>query len=419
MPLKDKTVLELSTPHPYINDYIYSELILPANNAQIEDAIQKVRGIGREEYMQISVISCPRLPELTDTRLDCPTIKELNFFAKRIEALPMTQVMAMNVLFETQKEAGEYENGVSMKELINMTYGLDAMTVVGGIRNDKELGEMIKANEMEPYMYKLSDEMIEMLDAEKVGKKFREGESGVFKNDYYIARLGYQWPKVYDGETLPNEFEEDTEMGDIRIKITHQPYEGMDKAHEDAIWVSLPLSEPEMKSIAERFGEENIQNCVVFQVESTIPKLDLELFAYTKDFSGFNELAKEYAELKVEDKIKFKALMYINEPENAIEAIDLLKNLPRYELSYYSDTTVAYATEYLSKMLPTNFDMDVFTNNGLSVIGNRILEHIGASMTEYGVISDKDIRLFDVITVKQEEQCQDEETEQEMGGMQM
>ena len=125
MPLKDKTVLELSTPHPYINDYIYSELILPANNAQIEDAIQKVRGIGREEYMQISVISCPRLPELTDTRLDCPTIKELNFFAKRIEALPMTQVMAMNVLFETQKEAGEYENGVSMKELINMTYGLD------------------------------------------------------------------------------------------------------------------------------------------------------------------------------------------------------------------------------------------------------------------------------------------------------
>ena len=43
MSLRDKVVAEITTVNSIAGEYIYTDLILPANAMQIEDALQKAR----------------------------------------------------------------------------------------------------------------------------------------------------------------------------------------------------------------------------------------------------------------------------------------------------------------------------------------------------------------------------------------
>ncbi|MBQ6907403.1 MAG: hypothetical protein IJQ28_03405, partial [Clostridia bacterium] len=85
MSLRDKTVFEITTVNPLNKEYYYTDLILPATEAEIEDTLQKARVMeSGNTWRDIHAINSPYLPELADTLLDAPTIDELNFFAKRI-----------------------------------------------------------------------------------------------------------------------------------------------------------------------------------------------------------------------------------------------------------------------------------------------------------------------------------------------
>ena len=117
MSLRDKVVAEITTVNAIAGEYIYTDLILPANAMQIEDALQKARITDSYDDMTVSIINCPYLPELTNTRLDGVNIKELNLFAKRVTILPENEVIALNGIFLNQNAQGKYDDGITMKEL--------------------------------------------------------------------------------------------------------------------------------------------------------------------------------------------------------------------------------------------------------------------------------------------------------------
>ena len=421
MALRDKVVIELSTEDLYGTGYHYANLTLPATGGQIEDAMQKARAVGREEYMQISVISSPRLPELMDTRLDCPTIKEMDFFAQRLEKLTDTQLIGLNALFETQKEAGEYEDGVTIKDLINMTYDLDGMIVIPGISNDRELGEMVKANEMEPYMHKMSDEMIELLDSEKVGLKFREAECGTFKNGHYVGRLGYDWPEVYDGKTLPEPERKAIGGEFIQMLVAKSGIENPEEAEKSAVLIGLPIDTETANTIARTLEEKCIEDCVYFDFQSSISWLDDELYGDTQIFDKLNNVAFVYETLSPEDKLKFKAVSESVQCTDLDTAREIMNNLNRYQVSHYTADYESYAQEYMQLKLPTEFDTSILTDCNLSRLGMKLCERLECKMTSYGVVSKEGGQIFATIrpVEDEEEQMEYEEAEQEMGGMQM
>lgn len=171
MSLRDKVVAEITTVNSIAGEYIYTDLILPANAMQIEDALQKARITDSYDDMtDISIINCPYLPELTNTRLDGVSIKELNLFAKRVTILSENEIIALNGIFLNQNAQGKYDDGISMKELINLTYGLQAVPVVKNISTDKQLGQFILDNDLNEEIVKMGDGAVEMLDRVAVGK---------------------------------------------------------------------------------------------------------------------------------------------------------------------------------------------------------------------------------------------------------
>jgi len=420
MALRDKVVVELCTEDLYGKGYYYSTLTLPASDGQIEDAMQKARAIGREGYMQISVISCPRLPELMDTRLDSPTIKEMNFFAQRLERLPDNQLIVLNALFDTQKESGEYENGVLMKDLINMTYDLDGMVVLQGISNDRELGEMVKDNEMEPYMHDLDNETIQLLDAEKVGKKFRDSECGVFSRGHYVARLGYNWPEVYDGKTLPEPERKAIGGGFIQMLVAKSGIENPEEAEKSAVLIGLPIDTEKANTIAQSLGEKRIEDCVYFDFQSPISWLNDEMYGDTEIFGKLNCVAFIYETLSPEDKLKFKAVSESLQCKDLDMAKEIMNNLDRYQLSHYTEDYESYAMEYMQLKLPTEFDTSIFKECKMDTLGRRLCDRLDCKLTGYGVVSSEGGQIFaTVVEESDEEEMVQKQGENGIGGMQM
>ena len=95
--MQNKTIkIELCNEKPNSTEHFYSSVWLPASDADILDVYHKARVINWLNVgADIRVEQCPQLPELVGTRLDSPTMDELNFLAKRLgelsEEVPCSQ----------------------------------------------------------------------------------------------------------------------------------------------------------------------------------------------------------------------------------------------------------------------------------------------------------------------------------------
>ena len=79
--------LELSVENPFHGGHYYTELLLPAADYELKDAMQRVRAAGRENTVEFNIFKCDILPKLQNICLDTFSLDELNFFAKRLISL--------------------------------------------------------------------------------------------------------------------------------------------------------------------------------------------------------------------------------------------------------------------------------------------------------------------------------------------
>ena len=415
MSLRDKVVAEIATVNSITREYIYTDLILPANAMQIEDALQKARITDSYDDMtDISIINCPYLLELTNTRIDGVNIKELNLFAKRVAILSKYELIALNGIFLNQNAQGKYDDGIPMKDLINLTYGLDSVPVITDISTDKEIGEFVIENDLNEEIVKMSDSAVELLDRATVGKQHREAEYGEFVAGCYVATAVYQFPQEYTGATEEQLKFENTIV--FALDVAEAPVNDSMENAESAETIYLPIPKNEANRIANIHNEGCIEDCVYYGFESAIKEIDGQIFGDMQDFDKLNDISERYVSYSQSDRVKFKAVIESEEPKSLDEIRDIAENLHRYKLSYHADSAEAFAKDYLAHNMPKGFDMDFFKQTNLTQFGKMLAERLGASFTEYGVISARDKVLYDIVP------CDDEQTEkqtEEMGGMQM
>ena len=416
MSLRDKVVAEIATVNSITREYIYTDLILPATVMQIEDALQKARITDSYDDMtDISIINCPYLPELTNTRIDGVNIKELNLFAKRVAILSKYELIALNGIFLNQNAQGKYDDGIPMKDLINLTYGLDSVPVITDISTDKEIGEFVIENDLNEEIVKMSDDAVEMLDRVAVGKQHREAECGEFVAGCYVATAVYQFPQEYTGATEEQLKFENTIV--FALDVAEAPVNDSMENAESAETIYLPMPKNEANEIAKAHDEGCIEDCVYYGFESAIKEIDGQIFGDMQDFDKLNDIAERYVSYSQSDRVKFKAVIESEEPKSLDEIRDIAENLHRYKLSYHADSAEAFAKDYLAHNMPKGFDMNFFRQTNLTQFGKMLAERLGASFTEYGVVSARDKGLYDIVPYNAEEQAQTET--EDMGGMQM
>ena len=379
-----KTTIELSAQSPSGN-LLYTTLELPATRGEITDAAHRLRNLPVSE---IVITDSDALPELADTRLEAPTVDELNFFASRVNALPDDELAALGGVFLHRGNLGEFEDGLTMKDLINMTYGLDGVMIAPNVANDEQLGQFVIDNEMNDDIAELSDEIIELLDRERVGRRQRENEGGEFMNGRYVVAGGFESPEVYDGVTLPVEEASDAVF---RLHIA-----APDAEEGATVAVELPMTQESIDLFAQEHDGQPIGSFVVVNMESGIPQITGSQFGSMDNFVLLNGIAQAYSEMNVGERMTFKAALQAQGglSGDLSDILETAESVREYELAAFVSDEAEFFKEYLAHSLPTDFDVRWLDTLAISTDSLHLLERLGATVTDYGILSARGESLY-------------------------
>ena len=379
-----KTTIELSAQSPSGN-LLYTTLELPATRGEITDAAHRLRNLPVSE---IVITGSDALPELADTRLDAPTVDELNFFASRVNALPDDELAALGGVFLHRGNLGEFEDGLTMKDLINMTYGLDGVMIAPNVANDEQLGQFVIDNEMNDDIAALSDEIIELLDRERVGRRQRENEGGEFMNGRYVVAGGFESPEVYDGVTLPAEAISDAVF---RLHIA-----APDAEEGATVAVELPMTQESIDLFAQEHDGQPIGSFMIVNMESGIPQITGSQFGSMDNFVLLNGIAQAYSEMNVGERMTFKAALQAQGglSGDLSDVLETAESVSEYELAAFVSDEAEFFKEYLAHSLPTDFDVRWLDTLVISTDSLHLLERLGATVTDYGILSARGESLY-------------------------
>lgn len=382
--------LELSAEKALNGGYYYAELLLPAADYEIKDAMQRTRAVGRENTVEVSILECDILPELQDIRLDTFSLDELNFFAKRLASLPDEELPVFYAVTEQIFNDAD-ENPVSIKDLINCTYSLDTVPVAHNVSNLSELGRFAFENELLSDLEGIPESAVPFLNAEQIGRVQQKNDSGVFESRLYIPTVHYDRPEIYDGVTLPDEEPSDFA---IRLLVSGTPEHIKGDPVDRAIWLNLPMASDILANYAAAFNEADIGDCVYYDFESVIPQITSEMFGCMSDVQILNKLAAEIRIMSESEQTKFKAVLDAENTTSIHDALNAAQNLWRYEFTAEPDTADAFFKKYILENTSTEFDSRWLENLLPRNEADKLLGRIGAAVTDYGVISARNGHLF-------------------------
>ena len=385
--MNNKTIkIELCAEKQRSMEHFYSSVWLPAKDYEIADAYHKARVTTEADTgVDIRIESCPLLPELVGTRLDSPTMDELNFLARRLEVLTEDERTVLKAV-KSKVLTGDEDELVSMKDLINLTYGLDKVSVYPGISSDKALGEFVIENDLHPDISAIPDESMYLINKATIGKLHRENEGGVFVNGKYVLAGEYELPEIYDGESYLGR---DTFLDFsyvFRLEIVKAP-KGNEEAQPTNDWLSLPVDISEFKAFAERHGEKCLEDCTYLGFESAIPQFQEHHFGDMNKIHDLNCLAKVYMAMSPMDKVKFKAVLEAKEVSDLETMRSIGARIDKYELDTQIDNPTEYFKEYIARHLDKDFDREWLDSLSIYNEGRTLLNRTNTSITSYGAVS--------------------------------
>ncbi len=406
--MQNKTVkIEFCNEKKYNTEHFYSSVWLPAKDYEILDAYHKVRITAEPDAgVDIRIEDCPLLPELVGTRLDSPTMDELNFFANRLASLNQDERMVLKAV-KGKVIKGEEDELVGMKDLINLTYGLKDIMVFPEIKNDEMLGEFVIENDLHPDISAIPDQSLYLINKEMIGKLHRENEGGIFADGKYVLASEYELPEIYDGKRL---LEEDKGLEfwyAFRLEIVKEP-KGNEEVQETNDWLSLPTDEKDIKAYAKKYAEKRIEDCAYLGFESAIPQIKEHHFGDMRKIFDLNLLAKLYMEMSPMDKLKFKAVLEAGDVSNLEKMLSIAWRIDKYELDTEVDDSTEYFKKYIAKHLDKDFDKAWLDSLSVYHEGRTLLNRTNASITSYGAVSYYNCPLYKNVSKYPKYPCLDD-----------
>lgn len=311
-------------------------------------------------------------------------IYKLNLFAERFERLEYPERAAMESLLASNPEC-EFE------DMLLMTYGLDSVPV-WPCKDYYELGEAMIENDMVEELRELPDEYIDLIDREKIGRLVHGKDNGMFVHGYYCVPSNYETPDINIEFGKP-------ENCFFRLLIAPKPT-GSESTKRIAQWLSLPCNKEHLNDIAKDLGIGRVQDMVYYDFQSALPRITVSS-ENMNHIDELNDLAKKLSTLSHADFVKLKAVMESQEFTEISDAAECLNCLDSYGFVGNICSADEFGKEYLSRNLPTNFDLSVLEEMDLQDFGNKILNCKGAVKTSYGVVY---MDLFSALTVQPEQE---------------
>lgn len=242
--------------------YTGAVLKLPAGKAEIADALACAHTPSEKE---IALKWFEDWPQFLDNVLEAcgeKKLEEVNLLAYKLSQMNEAQLNTYEGAIKLRQEDG---NRIDMKELINICYNLDSFVFQPDILNDNMLGELCLMGELLDVIQEASDEVLEMLDEEKVGQALRKSDKGVFTTKGYLFFGSDKWTETYDGMHLP-------EYPDIHEGVISLRLNSLDCNPEKhtGVWLDLPAGEMEIDQALKRLEVSSLNSCIITEVKNEV-----------------------------------------------------------------------------------------------------------------------------------------------------
>lgn len=367
----------------------------PMTVFEIEDVLDKLKQMESDVRFEISEHDNMELPMSICGKEFSADIYKLNLFAERLESLEFMEMTAFKSLLASNPEC-------DFEDMLLMTYGLDSVMVYP-CQECCELGKTVIENEMMPELEGCSDEILQLLDPEKVGRLMQNQEGGVFIDEHYCVTSGYEPPDINIEIGRP-------ERCFFRLLVAPD-YEKREQGH----WVTLPFDEESHLYLSE-------MKCLEFQ--SSLPGITKKSFKKVLELKVLNQFSERLSKLEHSDFVNLKAVMEAENVHDIYRCIECAEHLDEYQFDQSVQDYNEFGIAYLSRNLPTNFDISALENMDLYDFSVKILAQTGGEVTSYGAISGRGQDLYSALTVQPEQQLEEdfeedieEDFEMEIGGM--
>lgn len=378
-------------------EFISGSMEFPMNIFEIRDILDRLKIPDDKPIVQFSISEYDNmeLPYTLCRREFSADIYKLNLFAERLENFDSSEMTAFKSLLIAEPYC-------DFEDILLMTYWLDSVKIYP-CESCCKLGETVIKNKIMPELKKCSDEILALLDCEKVGRLMQKREIGVFVDGHYCVTSGYEKPDISIDIGRPeNCF---FRLLIAPIKANNVPDYG------SAQWVTLPFDEEDM--------DMNFDRMTCVKRESSLPEL-LQNQMQQEKIHELNDFAKLLSELSHNDFVKLKAVMELENVHKILDTLDCIGRLDEYEFDRLVSNESEFGRTYLAQNLPTNFNNSMLENIDLCDFGREILCHKQGKITSYGAISGRGQELYSALTVQPEQQLEEEleeDFELEMGGL--
>ena len=187
----------------------------------------------------------------------------------------------------------------------------------------------------------------------------------------------------------------------FRLKVGLADLNDPEAAEAGAVWLALPIPREEADAIVkDAFGVESIEDCACFDFESGIPQITAVAVKDMASFDALNAVADRYLTMGNDAQLRFKAILgaeNIHDSDGALEAADRLNE---YELSYFDSDAASFFKTHVCHNLDVRFDDHWLDTLLTQNEGKRLVERMGASITDYGILSARGGHLFEPVPVE-------------------
>ena len=188
--------------------------------------------------------------------------------------------------------------------------------------------------------------------------------------------------------------EEEPENAAFLLKVGAYPksaFSDEDPALHD---LCLPADSDELFNVTDKCGEPEINLCFCYEFYSSIPQITSDMFDSMEEIDELNTLAQRIAAMSESEQTKFKAVLNAEDTATLKGALDIAQNLWRYEFTAEPDTADTFFKKYIFENTSTEFDSKWLENLLPRNEADKLLGRLGATLTDYGVISARNGHLF-------------------------
>ena len=359
----------------------YAKLELPASPWELWDAIEKVRlKDGEELYVEIEDyydFSC-LAPHLSGLDI---TLMELNNLAAHLSELDELQQIGFNGLLQIAVERKRWENAgiLTVQDMRDLSVSADCCHVAD-VTDDAQLGRFYAENDFVPEVNGLPNELFEMLDFAKLGKKMRIEEGGVYTgNDYVVQSRNLRTaPPCQKGLPQKPDYL-------FRLMLGLHPDIGDDRT----VTLILPAAEAELLDAQEQLGVEGWEGVTVIDYDGIIPYA-AEFTDLPMELEELNAFTKAVRDIPRSEVPKLKALLEQFEVQDIETAMLLTEHLADYILMPNLSSPQEAALDHLCFIMNREEAVRLIPYVNLFNYGETVIHADNAALTSYGLLHRAD-----------------------------